>query len=86
MRVRECQGVLDKIHFRLRLLSCNACMDALLLRELGDGDSPLDQGLPAIRLDIEELAASIHDTELPTVLLAFRYALLSGDFALMGAR
>ena len=77
------KGVLDKIHFRLRLLSCNACLDALLLRELGDGDTPLDQGLQAIRLDIEELAAAIHDMDLPIVLLALRYALLSGDFALM---
>lgn len=77
------RNVLDKIHLRLRLLSCNARMDALLIRELGDGDTPRGEGLEAIRLEIEELMASIKDAELPIVLLAFRYALLSGDFELI---
>ncbi len=80
----DVRDVLEKIYFRLRLISCNAHMDALLLGELADGGSRRDEGLPAIRLDIEELGASIHGTELPMVLLVFRYALLSGDFAPMG--
>ena len=80
---KDVRHVLEDLHGRLCLLSCNAQLDALLLAEATNGAMQVAGGLDAIRHDLEGLLHTDGIIQLPIKLVAFRYALLSGSFEML---